>query len=184
MGALDRILISLLGAGVATALVAGAWSIHQHHAEGVIGLAVRSERARWQEANRQALADANAASLAETTSAAMAALEAQIELAQLRQTVAHDRLLSRDHTDSLQRTIAEFRDRAAREAQGAGPGSIAHGAAVAADALSECSRRREEVAAVADQLTVQVIGLQGYLTKVVGPMCIAGMAPVRAEEAN
>lgn len=172
MPLLDRTLPWILGIGALVAMLAGAVWMHQAHARAVIAAAVDSERARWQDAHTKALASANLAGQQEATKAALAALEAQIELSTLRQDMERDRALSRAHTGSLQRTIAEFRDRAVREAAGAGPGSVADGAARIADALGECSERREEVAAVADRLSIQVTGLQRYITQVVGPVCI------------
>lgn len=174
MQVVDRALMAVAGAGLAVALLGVAVWLHQRQADAAINSAVVAERSRWQEAHRVALAEGRAESLAERNKAAVAALEAQIELSNLRQAMERDRALSRAHTGSLQRTIAEFRDRAAREAEGAGPGSLAHGAAAAAGALSECSERRAEVAAVADRLSVQVTGLQRYINEVVGPLCIAG----------
>lgn len=170
---LDRVLPWVLGLGLLVAALAGLVWLHQSHARTVIASAVAAERASWQDAHTTALAAANLAGQKEATNAAIAALEAQIELSTLRQAMERDRALSRAHTGSLQRTIAEFRDRAAREAAGAGPGSVADGATRIADALGECSERRAEVAAVADRLSVQVTGLQRYITEVVGPMCIA-----------
>lgn len=169
----DRLLFGLLVAGVVAVALAGLVWIHQRHAAQVIEGAVQAERAAWQETHRQALAAANAQALRKTTEAAMAALEVQIENAQLRESMQRDRAAAVARTDSLQRTIAAFRDRAARAAAGSPPGSLAHEATAAADALSECSSRRAEVAAVADQLSVQVSGLQAYISKVAGPVCIA-----------
>lgn len=165
-------IVCVLGLLVA-AVAGGAW-LHQRHARSVIEAAVEAERSRWQVAHDKALASANLAGQQEATKAALQALEAQVELSNLRDDMARTAALSRAHTGSLQRTIAEFRDRAAREAAGAGPGSLAHGAAAVAGALSECSERRAEVAAVADRLAVQVTGLQRYVKGVVGPLCIAG----------
>lgn len=170
---LDRVLPWVLGLGLLVAALSGLVWLHQSHARAVIDSAVAAERVSWQDAHTTALAAANLAGQKEATNAAIAALEAQIELSTLRQAMERDRALSRAHTGSLQRTITEFRDRAAREAAGAGPGSVADGATRIADALGECSERRAEVAAVADRLSVQVMGLQRYITEVVGPMCIA-----------
>lgn len=170
---LDRALPWILGAGALVAMLGGAVWLHQSHARSVIAAAVAAERASWQDFHTKELASANLAGQQEATKAALAALEAQIELSTLRQDMERDRALSRARTGSLQRTIAEFRDRAAREAAGAGPGSLADGAARIADALGECSQRREEVAGVADRLSIQVTGLQRYITEVVGPVCIA-----------
>lgn len=174
MPLLDRALPWILGIGALVAMLAGAAWLHQSHARAVIASAVAAERASWQDVHTKALAMANLEGQKEATKAAIAALEVQVELSTLRQDMERDRALSRAHTGSLQRTIAEFRDRAAREAAGAGPGSVADGAARIADALGECSERRAEVAAVADRLSVQVTGLQRYITQVVGPVCISG----------
>lgn len=173
---LDRALPWVLGLGVLVAALAGLVWLHQSHARAVIASAVAAERASWQDTHTKALVTANLEGQREATNAAIAALEAQIELSTLRQDLERDRALSRAHAGSLQRTIAEFRDRAAREAAGAGPGSVADGATRIADALGECSERRAEVAAVADRLSVQVTGLQRYITDVVGPMCISGQS--------
>lgn len=162
----------LIACAVIVAIGAFAWWAHQRHASAVVMRAVLAERQAWQDQHRQALADANLQAQRMTTQAAMAALEAQIETAQLREQVARDRAVSASRLDGLQRTIAAFRDRAARSPDSATPGSLAHGAAAAADALSECSSRRAEVAAVADRLAVQVTGLQSYVRDVVGPVCV------------
>ena len=120
---LDRALPWVLGLGVLVAALAGLVWLHQSHARAVIAAAVAAERASWQDTHTKALATANLEGQREATNAAIAALEAQIELSTLRQAMERDRALSRAHTGSLQRTITEFRDRAAREAAGAGPGS-------------------------------------------------------------
>lgn len=60
-----------------------------------------------------------------------------------------------------------------RQSHGLSDGSIAHGAA--ADALEECSSRYAAVAGVADALSVEVTGLQAHITRVVGPVCVAGL---------
>ena len=169
----DRLICGLLVAAVVLVSLAGLAWMHQRHAAAVIEQAVQAERAAWLDTHRQALAAANEQALRERTQAAMAALEVQIEIAQLRESVARDRAAAAARTDSLQRTIAAFRDRAARAAAGSPAGSVAHEATAAADALSECSTRRAEVAAVADQLSVQVSGLQAYISMVAGPVCIA-----------
>lgn len=169
----DRLLAGILLVGCGLLLVAGLAWLHQRHAAQVIEQAIQAERAAWQDTHRQALAAANAQALRERTQAALAALEVHIENAELRETMQRDRAVAAARTDSLQRTIAAFRDRAARAAAGAPAGSLAHEATAAADALSECSARRAEVAAVADELSVQVTGLQSYIVRVAGPVCIA-----------
>lgn len=170
----QRALAIVCTLGLLVAAVAGGAWLHQQHARSVIDAAVSAERSRWQVAHTNALAAANLSGQQEATKAAIEALEAQVELSTLRQDMERAAAVSRAHAGSLQRTITEFRDRAAREAAGAGPGSMAHGAVAAADALSECSSRRAEVAEVADRLAIQVTGLQRYITRVVGPICIAG----------
>jgi hypothetical protein len=157
----------------AVGLAGAAWWAHEWHAGRVIDRAVQVERQAWQDQHRRALADANLQAQRLTTQAAMAALEAQIETAQLRESVARDRAVSAARLDGLQRTISAFRDRAARAPDAATPGSMAHGAATSADALSECADRYASVAGVADRLAVQVTGLQSYVRDVVGPVCIA-----------
>lgn len=175
----DRLLFGLLVAGVVAVALAGLVWIHQRHAAQVIEGAVQAERAAWQETHRQALAAANAQALRKTTEAAMAALEAQIETAQLREQVARDRAVSAARLDGLQRTIAAFRDRAARSPDAATPGSVAHGATATADALAACADRYADVAGVADRLAVQVTGLQSYVRDVVGPVCVSAAAGAR-----
>lgn len=171
----DRLLVGLLALGLGLLLLAGLAWLHQRHAAQVIEQAIQTERAAWLDAHRQALAAANEQALRERTQAALAALEVQIEIAQLRESMQRDRAAAVARTDSLQRTIAAFRDRAARAAAGSPAGSVAHEATAAADALSECSARRAEVAAVADELSVQVSGLQAYIGRVVGPVCVASV---------
>jgi hypothetical protein len=151
------------------------WLWHQRHAQEVVGAAVQAERDRWQEVHRQALADAQAHKLKTETSAALAALEAQHELKQAQLALADARADLRVVRGELRDTITQFRDRASRAAQSSPAGSIAHGAVAAADALEECSSRYAAVAGVADALSVQVTGLQAYITRVVGPVCVAGL---------
>jgi hypothetical protein len=153
------------------AIAGAAWWVHEWHAGRVIDRAVLAERQAWQDQHRQALADANLQAQRMTTQAAMAALEAQIEAASLREQVARDRAVSAARLDGLQRTISAFRDRAARAPDATTPGSLAHGAAAAADALAACADRYADVAGVADRLAVQVTGLQSYVRDVVGPVC-------------
>lgn len=155
----------------AVALAGAVWWAHEWHAGRVIDRAVQTERQSWQDQHRQALADANLQAQRMTTQAALAALEAQIEAANLREQVARDRAVSAARLDGLQRTIAAFRDRAARAPDAATPGSLAHGATATSDALAACADRYADVAGVADRLAVQVTGLQAYVRDVVGPVC-------------
>lgn len=166
----------LLGAAaVVLVVILAAWW-HQRHAAQVIEQAVQAERDRWQEVHRKALADAQADKLKTETSAALAALEAQHELKQAQLALADARADLRVVRGELRDTITQFRDRASRAAQSSPAGSIAHGAVAAADALEECSSRYAAVAGVADALSIQVTGLQAYITRVVGPVCVAGLA--------
>lgn len=174
MAIVDRALIAVMGIGVVTAAVGGAWWVHQRHASGVVEAAVAQERGRLQGIHRAALDKANAQAQIEKTAALQAAMEAQNELEDARRAADRDRSIARTHSVGLHRTIAEFRDRAARESQGTSAGSLAHGAVATADALRECSERRSAVAEVADQLSVKVTGLQRYITDVVAPLCIGG----------
>jgi len=155
------------------ALIVGACWAHGRYVDSLVEAAVLAERSKWQEEHRQALAQAQADKRQSETQAAMAALEVQIELKNARVELATTRADLRVERGRLRDTIAEFRDRAQRDAEGSPAGSVAHGAVAAADALDQCSSRYEEVAGVADALSTQVTGLQAYITSVVGPVCIA-----------
>ena len=155
----------------AVALAGAAWWAHDWHAGRVIERAVQAERQAWQDKHRQALVEANQQAQRLTTRAAIAAMEAQIESANLREQVARDRAMSAARLDGLRDTIAQLRDRAARSPDAATPGSVAHGATSTADALAACADRYADVAGVADRLAVQVTGLQAYVRDVVGPVC-------------
>lgn len=159
------------------ALIVGMLWAHSRYVDGLVEAAVLAEGSRWQGEHREALARAQTDRLKSETQAAMAALEVHLELKNAQAALAAVRADLRVERGRLRDTIAEFRDRAQRDAEGSPAGSVAHGAVAAADALDQCSGRYEEVAGVADSLAVQVTGLQAYITQVVWPLCISGEPP-------
>lgn len=156
----------------ALAVLAALWFTHQRHAGQVIEKAVAGERQRISNLSREALASAEKRALAESTAAALAALELTHALSTAREQLEAARSDLRVQRERLRDAIADYRARAVAESERSAPGSVAHGAVAAADALDECSSSYEEVAGVADQLAVQVTGLQRYITDVVGPVCL------------
>lgn len=159
--------------GGAIALALGVWW-HQHHAAAAISSAVEAERAALRaEAKfelQQAVIDAHVL----RTKADMANLEMIHALQEDRDRVRRDAARAVDEHRGLRDTIAALRRGQGAAGSGAQARSLADAAPQLADALGECSGRYVEVAAVADFLTVQVIGLQRFISEVVGPVCIAG----------
>jgi hypothetical protein len=167
---MNRIYIAL---AIAAALAAGVlW--HGHAVDGAITAAVDADRRQWQDKARDIEQATAARYLATMTAAAMAALEndhAQ-DLARHRLQADVDR--ARAQLGGLQRVLAEgLRSGGGFTAEGATPIQLADGARALAESLSECSSRYVSMAETADRLSIQVTGLQRYITQVAGPVCVA-----------
>lgn len=172
---ISRVYLALGLAGALAAAVAGAVWWHGQAADDAINAAVHADRAQWQSKARDIEQATAARYLTIMTTAAIAALEndhAQT-IARLRLQGDVDR--ARDERDGLQRVIAAgLRGGGGFTAEGSTPLQLADGARALAESLSECSGRYVGVAETADRLSIQVTGLQRYITQVVGPVCIAG----------
>jgi len=167
----------LIWAVLGVALAAAAWGWHGHIARKAISDAVKAERARVQAIAAQKLADAQAKVIEAQTSAVIAQMENDHAQAELKAKADADAAVARNELGRLRNTIAALRRGGG--APGDSPSTISPTDAIAplADALSECSGRYEEVAGVADRLSVQVTGLQRWITDVAGPVCVAHHQP-------
>lgn len=155
----------------AAVLAASAWALvrwHEGRVHTIAQQAVVTERGRLQREADQVLAAA-AKRVAQREHAARVELEeVKRENADLLALVDHEAARARAERERLQRALsAAVRggDGAASPDPGAAAG--ADGLGPVAAALSECSERYETVAGVADRLSVQVTGLQGYIERVV-----------------
>lgn len=177
---MTRLYISL---AIAVSLGGLAW-LHERHAGSVIESAVSSERARISDLARDRLAAANKRALDAETQAAVNDLEVQRELEDLAERARADAGRADDELGRLRGALAVYRRSGGPAAPGAGAVGGPDAASSLADALSQCSDRYAGVAAVADQLSVQVTGLQRYITSVAGPICIAGMVSAATTDAT
>ncbi|RZI79532.1 MAG: hypothetical protein EOP38_25145 [Rubrivivax sp.] len=167
---MSRLYIAL---AIAAALGAGVlW--HGHAVDGAIADAIDGDRRQWQDKARDIEQATAARYLTTMTAAAMAALEndhAQ-DLARHRLQADVDR--ARAQLGGLQGVIAAgLRSGGGFTAEGATPIQLADGARALAESLSECGSRYVAVGETADRLSIQVTGLQRYVTQVVAPVCLA-----------
>lgn len=167
----------LIWAVLGVALAAAAWGWHGHIAQTAINQAVESGRARVQAIAAQKLADAQAKVIEAQTSAVIAQMENEHAQAELKAKADADAAVARNELSRLRNVISAVRRSGGTT--GDSPSTIIPTDAVAplADALSECSGRYEEVAGVADRLSVQVTGLQRWVTEVAGTVCVAHHPP-------
>lgn len=159
--------------GGAAALALATWA-HEHHASAAIAQAVAEAEGRASDVAAHRLAEANARTSAAETQAGIAELEGNLERKELQARARADADRAGGELGRLRAAIAAYRGRGDPPGQGTGAGGRPDEGSLVADALGQCSERYAGVAAVADQLSVQVTGLQRYITRVVGPLCIAG----------
>jgi len=162
-----RLLLVLLSGALVVALFV--W--HQRHAAATISDAVEAESKRWLDFHQQVLREENAKAEEQQAQAQEIATRLTKELTDANQALDTHRAALRDARNGLQHATAELRRRAAQAPDATTPGSVAHGAIAASTALEECSQRYEEVAGIADDLTIKVSGWQRYFTEVVVAAC-------------
>lgn len=165
---MSRAVVALASSAV---LAAAAWALvrwHDGRVHAVAQQAVAAERDRLElDADRVLAAAAKRAAQRERV--AVAAVEdLKRENNDLLALVGHETARARAERDRLQLALAEAVRRGGG-APGQDPAAAAgpDGLGPIAAALGECSQRYAEVAGVADQLSVQVTGLQGYIERVV-----------------
>ena len=170
---MSRLYIAL---AIAAALAASVlW--HDHAVDGAITDAIDGDRRQWQDKARDIEQATAARYLATMTTAALAALENDHAQDLARHRLQADAAHAHRERDGLQRVLAEsLRSGGSLTAEGATPLQLADGARALAESLSECSGRYVEVGETADRLSIQVTGLQRYITQVVGPVCVAGLS--------
>lgn len=145
------------------AVALGLWWAHQQVASRAIEEAVDAARLQWNEKVVADQAEANKLAVQVTAVAATKALEVQRESEALLSKAATDLAAHRGERERLQHEISRLRARAVAAAGDPKTSDLAHGAAAAAVALGQCSAEYERVAGVADELSVKVSGLQGYV---------------------
>lgn len=163
-------------ASAAAVAIAGLAWIHQKHAAAQVEAAVGAERARLSDVAREKLVAANKRAMDAESAAAIQDLENRIELHDLTERARADAGRAADELGRLRASLTVYRGRGGPAGAGAGAVQGADEASTLADALDQCSERYAGVAAVADELSIQVTGLQRYVTEVAGPICIAGMS--------
>jgi hypothetical protein len=160
-------------AALAAVACVAAYAWHHNAARDAIQAAVKADRATWQAQAKRDLDAANLHVLDVQTKAAIADLEDQVAETER----AHVAKAGADHAraelDGLRRTISAMLSGTGSTSDGAEPIPLADAGPALSDALSECSARYTGVAAVADQAIIQVMALQSYITRVVGPVCVA-----------
>lgn len=159
--------------GGAIALGLGVWW-HQQHAAAVLREALDSQLKDLQAQAHTELLRSQVEAHRVRAKADVANFEIVYDIQTQRDGARRDLARAGDLQRGLLGTIAALRRSEGGSADGAGTRSLADAAPQLADALGECGGRYVEVAAVADHLTIQVIGLQRFITEVVGPVCIAG----------
>lgn len=176
---MNRLVSYALAAGLAAGLALGGVAWHQHAVHQVAEAAAQGERGRIASVSSEALRKAEQRALDLETKAAIAALENQVEQDRLKDQARAASERARSADQRLQLATDDLRRRAAQAGQGAGPSPFADEAAAAAGALGECGREYRSVAAIADELSIQVTGLQRYVTDVLR-ICVSQthLAPV------
>lgn len=162
-----KLLLALLCGGLVVA--AAIW--HQRHAATTIGDAVEKESQRWLDFHQGVLREENAKAEEIEATARATIDQLRKELQDAKQQVESARADLSTARGRLLNATSELRRRAAEAPDATTPGSIAHGAIAASTALEECSQRYEEVAGIADDLTIKVTGWQRYFTEVVVAAC-------------
>lgn len=153
----------VIGLGVVAAIAAGV-RMHGNLVERVAADARKSERQLVQQAAEEKLAVATKRINALEASAKSTEEAHRNEREQIKLVAASDAAIAVSERDKLRvQLAAAIRGRRDPASQGAGTGSVADGVGPIADALGECSGRYEEVARVADSLSIQVTGLQQWV---------------------
>lgn len=168
----QRLILAL----VVLAALGLAWWAHQRHASGVIDRAVLADRAVWQAEAQRIHAQATQREIDLQTRATIAQMEADHAHAQQIAAVSAAAAGARSERDRLRNTLATLRRGGSQAGQSSSTEPGPDATAPLADALAACADRYADVAGIADELSTQVTGLQAYIAKVVGPVCIAGVA--------
>lgn len=167
---------ALLLAGVGAALAAGVWW-HQASKDELVSRVISDERRKVEEAAREKLADAELRAIGAETKATIVAMEGKIEQDKLKARASADASVLRGELGRLRAVLDGYHGGGGQAGEGAGSWSGPDAAGPLATALGECSERYAGVAEVADRLSIQVTGLQQYITHVVAPICIAQAQP-------
>lgn len=167
LGSRAALVAVLLAAACAAALWAHRW--HERAVQQAVHTAVLAELDAIEAKTDAELASLQREVLARETRAAVAALNLEVLDHELKRKAAADAARARSERERLQHALSQ--QPAVLGGQGAhgthaAPTSSADGAPAVAIALSECSARYEQVAGVADQLAIQVIGLQRFVVEV------------------
>lgn len=162
--------------GLVALVGAGAWW-HQREASSRVQSAVLEERMRATDAAREKLADAEARAIGAETNAAIAALEGKIERDQANARARADVSVLHGELGRMRAVLDGYHRSGGQAGEGASPGSGIDDTGALASALGQCSERYAGVAEVADRLSIQVTGLQQYITQVVAPICIGPSQP-------
>lgn len=158
---------------LAAALGAGVWW-HGQAVDGALTAAVQADRTQWQTNAREVEQATAARYLATMTAAGVAALENDHAQDIARHRLQADVDRARTELGGLRGVLAAgLRSGGGFTAEGATPLQLVNGARALAESLSECSGQLVDVAETADRLSIQVTGLQRYITHVVGPVCVA-----------
>lgn len=177
---MSRLYVALAVAGLLG--VATWW--HQQHASAVLREALDSQLKDLQAQAHTELLQSQVEAHQVRAKADVANFEIVYDIQTQRDGARRDLARAGEQQRGLLGTIAALRRGEGGSADGAGTRSLVDAAPQLATALGECSGRYVELAGLADRLTVQVIGLQRYVTEVVGPVCVAGHAvePAAASE--
>lgn len=168
MTAAGRWLVGL--ASVALLLALLAW-IHQTWVDQLVEQRLARQRDKLNEVATATIAAAERRALRAETTAAIAALENQVERKRLEDAAHSAADRARGAEQRLLQLTGDLRRRAAQAAGSASAGSLAGGAAAAAGALGECVSEYRALGEVADRLSIQVTGLQDHIEVLTG-VCI------------
>ena len=161
---------------IAAACAGVAW--HQKAVHQVASAAAQAERDLITSISNKALLAAEQRVARLETEAAIAALENQVEQNHLKDQARASSERARTADQRLQLATDDLRRRATAAGQDPGSGSFAHEAAAAAAALGECGREYRSVAEVADELSIQVTGLQRYVSSMLS-VCRSNQSLIR-----
>lgn len=161
----------------ALAMVIGMYFMHHEYANRAIEAAVSEERNLVHSQALEELAQSEARAVKAETAATIAALEGKVERDQYQARARADASVLHGELGRLRAVLDGYHSSGGETGEGASTRSIVDDAGPLASALGQCSERYAGVAEVADRLSIQVIGLQQYITQVAGPICIAQAQP-------
>lgn len=145
---------------------------HNKVAKTAVCQAVSARDDEWRVQMRQAKQDSAYDAHQKWVSLSITNMELFYELQSAKKNVADSRAAVTAARNGLQYELDRIRGREITAPEGTPAFDRSHEARALANSLSECSKQLEEVAGTADDLSIQVTGLQDYLNRVVRPAVV------------